>query len=142
MRRHVLDRIFPVHDISAYRLCADEVLVYGSSLAGARKYFLGEPLIQYRVHGDNAFYALEDSPERAYLRRLHGRSFVEQTRVRLGLPQSLMDVAHYEFCTIENPTSRECREYRRLVWRSRLALTAKLRVMWGLLSWRFLGRML
>lgn len=142
MRRKILDRIFPVTDDSAYRICADEVLVYGASLAGARKYFLGEPLIQYRVHGENAFYGNKDNPERGYLRRLHGKSFVEQTRQRLGLPQSLMDIAHYEFRTLENATRKEYHGYRRLVMRSQLGLLSKFRICWGLATWYYLGRML
>ena len=117
-------------------------MVYGASLAGARKYFLGEPLIQYRVHGENAFYGIKDSPERAYLRRLHGMSFVEQTRHRLGLPQSMMDIAHYEFRTIEKATRKEYTEYRHLVLHSQLRLGRKIRICWGLATWYYLGRML
>ena len=142
MRKQILDRIFPVSDALAYRICADEVLVYGASLVGARKYFLGEPLIHYRVHGNNAFYGIKDSPERSYLRRLHGHSFVEQLRLRLGLPESLLGIAHYEFRTVSNSTGEEYREYRRLVLRSRLGFSRKLRVCWGLTTWHYFGRML
>lgn len=142
MRRRVLDRIFPVSDDSAYRICADEVLVYGSSLVGARKYFLGEPLIQYRVHGTNAFFGQGDKPERAYLRRLHGRVLVESTRRRMGLPASLMDIAHYEYRTIQSPTRGEFGEYRGLVWKSDLSFWRRLRIVTGLISWHYFGKMI
>jgi hypothetical protein len=142
MRRSILDRIFPVRDDSAYRICADEVLVYGASLAGARKYFFGEALVLYRIHGNNADFGIKDTPERAYLRRLRSRTFLEQMRLRLGLPQSLIDTAHYEFQTLEQPARKVYKEYRSLVLRSHLNWLRKLRIYWGLGTWYYLGRML
>lgn len=142
MRRKILERIFPVVDDSIYRVCADEVLVYGASIAGARKYFLGEPLVQYRAHGANAFYGKSDSPERAYLRRLHGRMIVEAVRQRVGLPRSLMTIAHYEYRTVPKPVRALYTEYCRLVWKSDLRLWRKVRVISGMTTWRYFGKMI
>jgi glycosyltransferase involved in cell wall biosynthesis len=132
IRRSVLDQIFPVPNPQAWRVCADEALVYGASLVGARKYFLGQPLVEYRVHGANAFFDRKDSPERAYMRRLEGRRLTEALRLRMSLPVSLAKMAHYEFRTIERPTRDEYRTYCRLVHRSELPLRRKLRVLTGL----------
>ena len=145
MRRKILDRIFPVVDDTIYRVCADEVLVYGASIAGARKYFLGEPLVRYRVHGKNAWFGKADSPERAYLRRLHGRMIVEALRKRIGLPPSLMAIAHYEYRTVskELPTRRALyKEYCSLVWKSDLRILRKVRVVSGLMSWHYFSKMI
>jgi glycosyltransferase involved in cell wall biosynthesis len=132
IRRQVLARIFPLPNPSGWRVCADEALVYGSSMVGARKYFLGEPLVEYRVHGDNAWYGKRDSPERAFSRRLEGRRLTEALRLRMSLPASLADMAHYEFRTIERPTRSEYRAYQRLVLRSTISWRRKLRVWSGI----------
>ena len=125
MRRSVLERIFPVPDPDAYRISADQVLVYGSSVAGAHKYFLGEALVRYRVHGRNLYYGVEEDPRRAYRRRLEAKRLTEHLRRRLSLPPSLIDIVHLEFRTIERPTEQEYRAYRGLVRRAVLPLWRK-----------------
>lgn len=134
MRRSVLDQIFPLPNPRAWRVCADEALVYGSSLVGARKYFLGTPLVEYRIHGNNTFFGKKDSPERAYQRRLEGRRLTEHLRAKLSLPQSLIDIAHYEFKTIEAPTREDYARYRTAVRGTVMPPTRKLRVLFAL--WR------
>lgn len=140
IRREVLDKIFPVPDPRAWRVCADEALVYGSSLAGARKYVIGDPLVRYRVHDRNAFFGSKDSPERAYMRRLEGRRLVEHMRQRLSLPASLIDLVHYEFRTIERPTKTEYSTYWGLVRNAPIPWARKLRLYSGLFSQYRLGR--
>ena len=129
IRREVLDDIFPLPSARAWRVCADEALVYGASMVGARKYLVGEPLVEYRVHGNNSWCGTKDSPERAYARRLEGRRLVETLRLRMSLPISLASMAHYEFRTIERPTREDYLGYRRMVLRSNLALRPKISVL-------------
>jgi len=134
IRRSVIERIFPVPNASAWQVCADEALVYGSSMVGARKYFLGEPLVEYRVHGANSFHGRKDSAERAYMRRLEGRRLTEALRQRCSLPSTLVDILHYEFQTIESPTQEEYAHYRRAVLNSTATLRRKVRILFAL--WR------
>lgn len=115
IRRPVLDRILPVPNPDAWRVGADRVLVYGSSLAGARKYVIGEPLVRYRVHGSNAYYGNDVAPDLAFTSRVEGRRLSEHLCRRLSLPASLIDLADYEFRTIESPTRKEYHAYRALV---------------------------
>ena len=53
----------------AFRLSADGIIVRGSSIAGARKYYCPEPGFYYRIHDVNAFATLGRAA-RLYL-RLH-----------------------------------------------------------------------
>jgi glycosyltransferase involved in cell wall biosynthesis len=132
IRRSVLDQIFPVPNDKAWRICADEALVYGSSLAAVRKYFLGDLLVEYRVHDANAFFGKRDTPERAFQRRLEGRRLTEFLRNRFSLPISLVDILHHEFRTIERPTREEYKQYRRAVLSSNASLRKKLHLMTAL----------
>jgi glycosyltransferase involved in cell wall biosynthesis len=134
VRRKILDQIFPVPNTSAWRVCADEALVYGSSIAGAHMYFLGEPLVRYRVHGSNAFFGKKDTVARAYFRRLEGRRLIEHMRKKLSLPTSLVEMIHYELRTIENPTKNEYGHCWASVKRSNVSMMRKLRLYSGLFA--------
>jgi glycosyltransferase involved in cell wall biosynthesis len=141
LRREVLKRIFPVPNPQDWSICADEVLVYGASLVGARKYFLGEPLVRYRVHGANAFYGKKKDYTLSYWRHLTARRLVTYFKQVHFLPDSLAALAHYEFRTLESPTHEEYRRYCELVWKSGITLRHKIRARWGLFSFYRLGKM-
>lgn len=135
IRRSVLERIFPLDLVKGWRTCADEALVYGSSLVGARKLFLGDPLVRYRIHGDNHFYGRPYNAEDRLFRGVEVLRLVEVLRTRQALPLSLAHLAHHEFRTIEAPTKREYLEYRRIVKNSPLARHRKRRIAWALWGW-------
>lgn len=42
--------------IAEWKTRADDVLILGASIAGATKYRLAEPTVEYRIHGANHFY--------------------------------------------------------------------------------------
>ena len=140
IRRPILKKIFPVPNPEGWRVCADEALVYGSSIANAHKYFLGEPLVEYRIHDNNSFFNKKDTPERAFSRRLEGRRLIERMRQDLSLPATLAELAHYEFRTIENPTRTEYKAYRNTVLRSHLSCNRKMRLLLAIVRTYYLGR--
>ncbi len=135
IRRGILDQIFPLDGARGWRTCADEALVYGSSLVGAHKYFLGAPLVRYRIHGDNHFFGREYDPKDRLLRSLEVHRLVETLRKRHDLPESLASLSHHEFRTIENPTRAEYRAYRRLIAGSDLLPHRRRRVAWAVWLW-------
>lgn len=142
IRRWVLDRIFPLPDAFSWRTCADEALVYGSSLAGARKYWLGEPLVDYRIHGANSFYGRPYDAADRLERGTNVLRLVEVMRKRAHLPPSLAHLAHHEFRTIESPERRDYKEYVRLVAGSDLPRHRKRRLRLALFGWYWFGKRL
>jgi glycosyltransferase involved in cell wall biosynthesis len=140
MRRWVAERIFPVPDRSSWQVCADEALVYGASVVGARKLLLGAPLVRYRVHGANTFYGRAKDPVRHYRRGLWARRFLEHLRRREGLPASLIQLAHREFCTIAEPVRKDYDDYRKIVRHAAIPPRLRRRLLWGLWTWYRLGR--
>lgn len=57
VKRDVLLKLFPLESIeSDWVTRADDCLVWGSSLIGAKKYYLDKPLVMYRVHESNNFH--------------------------------------------------------------------------------------
>lgn len=139
MRRSLAERFLPLPFDGEWRTRADDCLVYGASLAGARKYFLGRPLVRYRIHGDNYFQGLERDPQADYRRRLAVNRLFAHLVERMGYGPGLDDHVHREFRTIERPTSREFRDYRRIAWRSGRPWHRKLGMVLSMAAYRWLG---
>lgn len=118
IRRSLLERFLPLPLEPDWRTRADDCLVYGASIAGGRKYFLGRPLVRYRIHGANAYQGLGPDARVDYRRRLAVNRLLAHLVAQMGYGPGLDDHAHREFRTIERPTRREFRDYRRIAWRS------------------------
>lgn len=117
-RRRTLEKILPYPLFEDWITRADDCLVFGSSLAGARKYHLGKPLVRYRIHGNNRFQGRGPDPKADYVRRVAiSRLFAHMIR-KMGYGDHLDDLAHREFRTITEPTRQEYRVYKKVVHRS------------------------
>ncbi len=140
MRRWVMEAIFPLPFAKHWRTCADEALVHGSSIVGARKILLGEPLVDYRIHGNNNFFGQPHSPYHTLHRGIEILRLANVLRQRHGLPECLAHVAHREFRTITEPRPEDYKDYRRLVSSSRLHFMRKVRIKTALAAWYYLRK--
>jgi glycosyltransferase involved in cell wall biosynthesis len=135
MRRWVLEKLMPLPDTEAWGTRADDCLIFGSSLAGARKYRLGAPLVKYRLHGSNHFAGRREDTGKYYGRRLAVNRLFKHFVQQLGYDaDTLPELAHREFQTIPAPTFRQLRDYLRLVFISRLRFSRKLALMGSILG--------
>lgn len=76
MKTKLLNQFLPMHDIEHdWKIRADDILVWGASLCGARKMYLCYPLVKYRVHSNNNFYGTSLSQEQIRLRQESVSSF-------------------------------------------------------------------
>ena len=114
--------------------------MYGSSVVAARKYFLGEPLVRYRIHGENNWFGKKYSASDRLMRGLEVLRLVEVLRIREGLPLSLAHIAHHEFRTIEKATAQDYSDYKDLVSSSTIGWRRKLRVRSALFTWHRFGK--
>lgn len=55
MRATTLQKILPIPFEDKWKIRADDCLIWGASIVGARKLFIQEPLVKYRVHSHNNF---------------------------------------------------------------------------------------
>ncbi|MUG96749.1 glycosyltransferase [Scytonema sp. UIC 10036] len=117
MRRQVLENLLPIPYLEDWRIRADDCLVYGASIVGARKFYLANPLVKYRVHGNNGHYGRgkERTPE--YLQKYDRCverlfSFLVE---KMSYSSHLCEQAHTEFQTIPHPLEKEFKTYRSLV---------------------------
>jgi glycosyltransferase involved in cell wall biosynthesis len=135
--RRTLD--LPVELGSNWRLSADNCLVYGASVLGARKYYLRTGAVHYRIHGNNGWWG-KQTPDNQYLNRFRSRCLIGIYAARIGLDEGCVESAKHEFRTKPEPSWREARRYaslsrmRRGSWLRNLERAASL--LWPVLKAR------
>jgi glycosyltransferase involved in cell wall biosynthesis len=97
-----------------WRLSADNCLVFGASVLGARKYYLRTGAVHYRIHGNNGWWGKQTATS-LYLNRFRSRCLIEIYARNIGLDTRSVDNAKHEFRTKPEPSWREARRYARLV---------------------------
>ena len=127
MRRSVLSQILPMPSkyLEDWRIRADDCLVWGASLVGARKYYLSMPLIRYRVHDNNGCYGRTFNYIYQVKRTGVVNAFFELFCSRYRYDQDLYNLAKYEFRTLTNPTFKDFANYRRIIQASNLPFDKK-----------------
>lgn len=139
LRRRWAERTLELpEELSAnWRLSADNCLVYGTSVLGARKYYLPTGAVRYRIHGNNGWWG-NRTPANEYLNRFRSRCLIEHYARTIGLDARCVDFAKQEFKTKPEPTLREARRYATLArlrqgswWRRQ---ERALKILWS--AWR------
>lgn len=128
MRLSIAQQILPCPFEAEWRTRADDVLVLGSSIVGARKYQMGSVQVDYRVHGGNNFSGRQANQAAKLRHGLAVNRLVAWYAERMGYSLAeLPAMLHREFQTIERPTFGEWRHYTRMSWSSRIPLLVRAR---------------
>jgi glycosyltransferase involved in cell wall biosynthesis len=56
MRKQILTKVLPIIHIEDWRVRADDCLIWGSSLVGAKKFYMSKSLVKYRIHQSNNYH--------------------------------------------------------------------------------------
>lgn len=97
----------------AWRLSADNCLVFGASVLGARKYYLRTGAVHYRIHGNNGWWGRQTAATK-YLNRFRSRCLIEIYARSIGLDERCLESVKHEFRTKPEPSWREARHYAKL----------------------------
>jgi glycosyltransferase involved in cell wall biosynthesis len=108
-----------------WKLCADNCLVFGASLFGARKYFLPTGDVGYRVHGNNGWWSNRNQTT-DFLNLLHSRGLIAHYARIAGIDDSCLALAKLEYKTKPAPDWAETKRYMALCMRSRASLWKRL----------------
>ena len=122
MRRTILEKFLPIPHVEEWRVRADDCIIFGASIAGARKFYLAQPLVKYRSHGNNNHFGRKEKRTPEYLEKY------DQAKTRLfsffsekiNNPDNLDKFAHLEFKTIAQPNREELSIYKSIVKQSKL----------------------
>jgi glycosyltransferase involved in cell wall biosynthesis len=99
---------------SRWRLSADNCLVFGSSILGARKYYLPTGAVRYRIHGNNGWWS-NRNPKTEYFNKLASTSLIRHYASKIGLGPECVELAKLEYMTKPQPSWDEAKRYAALV---------------------------
>jgi glycosyltransferase involved in cell wall biosynthesis len=125
IRRKFLNNILPIPYLDDWRVRADDCIVFGSSIIGARKFFINLPLVAYRIHGNNAFHNNSSviNSFHFYQRQIAFNRLATFLCQRMNYTVSdLKRNAPYEFKTIEKPGWELFFAYLRIMIKSHLSI--------------------
>lgn len=111
MKRALAEKILPYPYAEEWRSRADDVLILGSSLAGAHKFSNSEILVRYRVHTENAWYGKSFTTAIRLKRELALNRLFAHFRKAMGCREDLCNLAYLEFRTHPAPDYRLARDY-------------------------------
>jgi glycosyltransferase involved in cell wall biosynthesis len=121
MRREVLEKFLPIPSVEDWRVRADDCLVWGSSLVGAKKFYMSQPSVMYRIHSNNQYYnqkSLEVDYNYEYKRFLKCNSLFNYITQKnnFSLPLSLTLTSLNEFKTIPCPEFNDFIVYLKIIF--------------------------
>ena len=121
MRRKILQKILPIPYVEDWRVRADDSLIWGSSVVGAKKFYMSCSSVLYRIHKNNNFYndkSLDINTSFEY-QRLFKRStllnYISQKN-SINIPLFLAYTSLQELKTIPCPTKKDFSIYLRTIF--------------------------
>ncbi|MBE9212796.1 glycosyltransferase family 2 protein [Plectonema cf. radiosum LEGE 06105] len=120
MRREIVNKILPIPYTDDWRVRSDDCLIWGASLVGAKKFYMSQTLVMYRIHKNNNYHNdkyLDTSVSFEY-KRLFKRSAIMNHIMQknsLTLPLFLAYTSLQELKTIPCPTNKDFKLYLKII---------------------------
>lgn len=137
LRKHILNKILPIPYLEDWKSRADDCLVYGASIAGAKKFFINKPLVKYRFHGNNNLQGQVKTSLSGnlyeYKRDLSFDRLFSFFYNKIGYHRELAEYVDREFKTIEKPGFSDLVLYIKVLLISKLGNYKKLKGIMALL---------
>ena len=105
LRRKLAGRVLdlPADFVTHWRISADNCLVFGASVLGAKKYYLPTGNVDYRIHGRNGWWH-EQARMREFAAQFRSRCLINHYAQRMQLDVHALDLAKAEFKSRARPT--------------------------------------
>ncbi|MBW4450538.1 MAG: glycosyltransferase [Spirirestis rafaelensis WJT71-NPBG6] len=139
MRREVLIKFLPIPYIEDWRVRADDCLVWGASLVGAKKFYMSKPSVMYRIHKNNHYHnskSLATDKNYEYKRFLKCNCLFNYIikKNNFSLPLSLALTSLDEFKTIPCPKINDFITYLKIIFMFEKNLYSKIKGIISLFS--------
>ena len=127
MRTPLLRKILPYPFESAWITRADDVLIFATSVMGARKYHREDQLVDYRLHSSNHFARRDLTATQKMQYSLRVNQLLTWYAERAGYDRTrLPRLLHREYRTWERPSLRQMHSYLQMSWRASLPIAVRL----------------
>lgn len=116
----------PPELVDEWRMCADNALVFGTSMLLGRKYYLPTGDVLYRIHGSNG-WGIKPSADARFLNAARSEKLVEHYAKASGISRSSWHLVIAEFKTKPDMAWEELRRYAKLAMRLPAPFNLRLR---------------
>lgn len=106
----------PQQFLTTWRISADNCLVFGTSVLGARKYYLPTGMVHYRVHGANGWWHARER-ENQFTNLFRSRVLINHYAERMHMDVHTLDLAKAEFRSKPAPGMDEAWRYAAIAYR-------------------------
>lgn len=98
LRRKLAQQVLalPEEFVAHWRISADNALVFGASVLGARKYYLPTGQVDYRIHGSNGWWH-DQAKAGQFAAKFRSRSLINLYARRMQLDELALDLVKLEF---------------------------------------------
>ena len=125
-KKDIVDKILPIKEIEEdWKIRADDCLVFGSSLVGAKKFYCSDVFIKYRVHNSNNFFNKKINNDERFIRWMNINKLF---KIILKNNNIIIDDIQiiYEFLSIKNKDFQDLKDYLKICYFSKLPFISKL----------------
>lgn len=134
-KRDVITKILPLKDIEQDWITrADDCLIFGSSLVGAKKIYCSNFKIKYRIHENNNFFHKKINSDDRFKRWINinklFKIILEKNNIVIDDIQII-----YEFLSIKEKNFEDLKDYLKICYFSNLPLIIKLYYLTKLISY-------
>lgn len=133
MRKDILNKILPLDIELDWKVRADDCLVWGSSLVGAKKYYFGGAEIKYRIHNANNFFGRKFNADYFFKRELAINRMFNMILNKNHTTLSL-DLIIREFLSQPERNAGVLIDYMKIVFMLNISFLLKLATVLGLLK--------
>jgi glycosyltransferase involved in cell wall biosynthesis len=142
VRKELLKKYMPIPYLGDWITRADDCIVYGASLAGANKYYVADPLVNYRIHGNNLYAGRKFDEIYTFKRELNILKLFNFFSKKLGYPnideRKIINLTFKELKTKQNLSCEHDPKvkhtYRRIFKKLNASLMQRLKLEYKLLT--------
>lgn len=128
MRTELYKKLLPVPYEKDWITRADDCLVLGASILGANKYYYSNALVEYRIHGSNAFFNKKFSKKYEYNRKINLNRLINFFHNKSNLGDDISDIIQSEFLTRDYGNIRIYKFYSKAISKQNFSSFKKLRL--------------
>lgn len=133
MRTELFKKIVPIVFEKDWITRADDCLIWGSSIFGAKKYYCSKSLILYRVHGSNFYYGKNFSTDYLYKREFNINKLFNLLKNSAGISDEIIDLVSMEYKTRGDKDFELLKLYFKIIVNSKKSLFQKFKLIVKLL---------
>lgn len=139
MKMDVFKRICPIPFEESWKSRADDCLVWGASVFGAKKYFCSDALVRYRVHDENGYHGKKFDEDYLYRRELKISSLLGFFKSRIYSGDAILNTIHFEYGLRNDKSKNLLKKYMKIIGYSSLGLMKKIKLYVRLLQYHYRG---